>query len=110
VAPVAAAVTTASPILVKLAKFLKSIGVDPETIQELAQEKLNQVAQNVVSKVRKEAKEIEVEEKQEVAQTNKELDTEESGSESRSGLSLGKNTLLLVGAGAVGLFLLTRKK
>ena len=111
VAPaVATAVTTASPILVKLAKFLKSIGVDPETIQELAQEKLNQVAQNVVSKVRKEAKEIEVEEKQEVAQTNKELDTEESGSESGSGLSLGKNTLLLVGAGAVGLFLLTRKK
>jgi len=111
VAPaVATAVTTASPILVKLAKFLKSIGVDPETIQELAQEKLNQVAQNVVSKVRKEAKEIEVEEKQEVAQTNKELSTEESGSESGSGLSLGKNTLLLVGAGAVGLFLLTRKK
>jgi hypothetical protein len=111
VAPVAAAVTTASPILVKLAKFLKSIGVDPETIQELAQEKLNQVAQNVVSKVRKEAKEIEVEEKQEVAQTNKELATEESGAEeSGSGLSLGKNTMLLIGAGAVGLFLLTRKK
>ena len=108
VPPVAAAVTTASPILVKLAKFLKSIGVDPETIQELAQEKLNQVAQNVVSKVRKEAKEIEVEEKQEVAQTNKELDTEESGS--GSGLSVGKNTMLLIGAGAVGLFLLTRKK
>ena len=55
--PVAVAVTTASPILVKLSKFLKSIGIDPETIQELAQEKLNQVAQNVVSKVRKEAKE-----------------------------------------------------
>jgi hypothetical protein len=107
VAPaVATAVTTASPILVKLAKFLKDLGIDPETIQEIAQEKLNQVAQNVVSKVRKEAKEIEVEEKQEVAQTNKELDTEESG----SGLSVGKNTLLLVGAGAVGLFLLTRKK
>lgn len=106
---VATAVTTASPILVKLAKFLKSIGIDPETIQELAQEKLNQVAQNVVSKVRKEAKEIEVEEKQEVAQTNKELSTEESGSEA-PGSGLGKNTLLLVGAGAVGLFLLTRKK
>jgi hypothetical protein len=111
VPPVAAAVTTASPILVKLAKFLKSIGVDPETIQELAQEKLNQVAQNVVSKVRKEAKEIEIEERQEVAQTNKELATEESGAEeSGSGLSLGKNTMLLIGAGAVGLFLLTRKK
>lgn len=111
VAPaVATAVTTASPILVKLAKFLKSIGVDPETIQELAQEKLNQVAQNVVSKVRKEAKEIEVEEKQEVAQTNKELATEESGSESGSGAGLSKNTMLLIGAGAVGLFLLTRKK
>jgi hypothetical protein len=111
VAPaVATAVTTASPILVKLAKFLKSIGVDPETIQELAQEKLNQVAQNVVSKVRKEAKEIEVEEKQEVAQTNKELSTEESGSESGSGAGLSKNTMLLIGAGAVGLFLLTRKK
>ena len=107
--PVAVAVTTASPILVKLAKFLKSIGIDPETIQELAQEKLNQVAQNVVSKVRKEAKEIEVEEKQEVAQTDKELSTEDSGSES-GGSGLSKNTMLLIGAGAVGLFLLTRKK
>jgi hypothetical protein len=108
---VATAVATASPILVKLAKFLKDLGIDPETIQEIAQEKLNQVAQNVVSKVRKEAKEIEVEERQEVAQTNKELATEESGAEeSGSGLSLGKNTMLLIGAGAVGLFLLTRKK
>ena len=107
--PVAVAVTTASPILVKLSKFLKSIGIDPETIQELAQEKLNQVAQNVVSKVRKEAKEIEVEEKQEVAQTDKELATEDSGSES-GGSGLSKNTMLLIGAGAVGLFLLTRKK
>lgn len=107
-APVAAAVTTASPILVKLAKFLKSIGVNPETIQELAQEKLNEVAQNVVNKVKGEAKEIEAEERQEVAQTNKELATEES--ESGSGAGLSKNTMLLIGAGAVGLFLLTRKK
>ena len=109
---VATAVATASPILVKLAKFLKDLGIDPETIQEIAQEKLNQVAENVVSKVRKEAKKIEVEERQEVAQTNKELATEESGSDSGSGsgLSLGKNTMLLIGAGAVGLFLLTRKK
>lgn len=110
VGSVEVAVATASPILVKLAKFLKDLGIDAETIKEIAQEKLNQVAENVVSKVRKEAKEIEVEEKQEVAQTNKELSTDESGSESGSGLSLGKNTLLLVGAGAVGLFLLTRKK
>ena len=107
--PVTTAVTTASPILIKLAKFLKSIGINPETIQELAQEKLNQVAKNVVSKVRKEAKEIEVEEKQEVAQTDKELSTEDSGSES-GGSGLSKNTMLLIGAGAVGLFLLTRKK
>lgn len=110
VGSVEVAVATASPILIKLAKFLKDLGIDAETIKNIAQEKLNQVAQNVVSKVRKEAKEIEVEEKQEVAQTNKELSTDESGSESGSGLSLGKNTLLLVGAGAVGLFLLTRKK
>ena len=111
--PVAVAVTTASPILVKLAKFLKSIGIDPETIQDLAQEKLNQVAQNVVSKISKEAKEIEVEEKQEVAQTDKQLATEDSGSDSGSesaGSGLSKNTMLLIGAGAVGLFLLTRKK
>lgn len=109
VAPaVATAVTTASPILIKLAKFLKSIGIDPETIKELAQEKLNQVAENVVNKVTGEAKQIEAEEKQEVAQTDKELSTEESGSDSGSGM--GKNTLLLVGAGAVGLYLLTRKK
>ena len=105
---VATAVTTASPILVKLAKFLKDLGIDIETVKELAQEKLNEVAQNVVSKVTGEAKQIEAEEKQEVAQTNKELATEESGSETGTGLS--KNTMLLIGAGAVGLFLLTRKK
>lgn len=110
---VATAVTTASPILVKLAKFLKDLGIDIETVKELAQEKLNEVAQNVVSKVTGEAKQIEAEEKQEVAQTNKELATDESGSEesgSGSGAGLSKNTMLLIGAGAVGLFLLTRKK
>jgi hypothetical protein len=110
---VATAVTTASPILVKLAKFLKDLGIDIETVKELAQEKLNEVAQNVVSKVTGEAKQIEAEEKQEVAQTNKELATEESGAEesgSGTGTGLSKNTMLLIGAGAVGLFLLTRKK
>lgn len=110
VATVSAAVTTASPILVKLSTFLKSLGINPDNIKELATKKLKQVAQNKLDKLSSEAKQIEAEEKQELAQTNKELDTEESGSESGSGLSLGKNTLLLVGAGAVGLFLLTRKK
>jgi hypothetical protein len=95
--------------LIKLAKFLKSIGIDPETIQELAQSKLNEVAQNVVSKVTGEAKQIEAEEKQEVVQTNKELSTEESGAE-ELGSGMNKNTLLLVGGGAVALYLLTRKK
>jgi hypothetical protein len=114
VGSVEVAVATASPILIKLAKFLKDLGIDPETIKEIAQEKLNQIATNVISKVKGEAQQIEAEEKQEVAQTNKEIATEESGSDSGSdsgsGLSLGKNTMLLIGAGAVGLFLLTRKK
>jgi len=111
-APVAAAVTTASPILVKLAKFLKDLGIDTETIKEIAQDKLNQVAQNAVDRVTGEAKQIESEEKSEVAQTEKELTTPGS-SESESdgaGTGLSKNTMLLIGAGAVGLFLLTRKK
>jgi vacuolar-type H+-ATPase subunit E/Vma4 len=111
-APVAVAVTTASPILVKLAKFLKDLGIDPETIQEIAQEKLNQIATNVISKVKGEAQQIEAEEKQEIAQTNKEIATEDSGSDTESGTGTGlsTNTMLLIGAGAVGLFLLTRKK
>jgi hypothetical protein len=110
-APVAAAVTTASPILLKLAKFLKSLGIDTETIKELAQDKLNEVAQNVVSKVTNQAKEIESEEKAELQQTEKELTTPGSSeSESESGAGFSKNTMLLIGAGAVGLFLLTRKK
>jgi hypothetical protein len=111
-APVAAAVTTASPILVKLAKFLKDLGIDTETIKEIAQDKLNQVAQNAVDRVTGEAKQIESEEKTEVAQTEKELTTpgsRESESDG-AGTGLSKNTMLLIGAGAVGLFLLTRKK
>jgi vacuolar-type H+-ATPase subunit E/Vma4 len=112
VGSVEVAVATASPILIKLAKFLKDLGIDPETIQEIAQEKLNQIATNVISKVKGEAQQIEAEEKQEVAQTNKEIATEDSGSDTESGTGTGlsTNTMLLIGAGAVGLFLLTRKK
>jgi hypothetical protein len=117
--PVTVAITTASPILVKLSKFLKSVGINPEKLQELAQDKLNEIAQNVVEKVTGEAKQIEKEDKQELAQEEKNISkgitksSDESGadeSESASGSGIGKNTLLLVGAGAVGLYLLTRKK
>jgi len=106
--PVAAAtVTTASPILVKLAAFLKSLGINPEDIKELATDQLKKVAQNKLSKLSSEAKQIEAEEKQEVAQDEKNLSEDTSTS---TGSGLGKNTLLLVGAGAVGIYLLTRKK
>ena len=104
VAPaVATAVTTASPILIKLATFLKSIGINPDDIKELASSKLKQVAQDKLDQLSSEAKQIDKEEKQEVTQDESNLDT-------GSSTGMGKNTLLLVGAGAVGLFLLTRKK
>lgn len=104
VAPVAAAVTTASPILVKLAAFLKSLGINPEDIKELATNKLKQVAQDKLDQLSSEAKQIDKEEKQEVAQDESNMSTEETST------GINKNTLLLVGGGAVALYLLTRKK
>jgi hypothetical protein len=105
--PLKATTITASPILLKLSNFFAELGIDTEELKDISQNALNESAQNVVDKVTNQAKQIESEEKEEVKQAKKELNTE-SSEEETPGLS--KNTMLLIGAGAVGLFLLTRKK
>lgn len=102
-----AAIITASPILLKSLKFLKENGINlGDDFTQLAQDQVDKIAQNSVDKLMDEAKQISNEEKQQTAQDEADagLDTPGSGS------GIGKNTLLLVGAGAVGLYLLTRKK
>lgn len=103
-----AAVTTASPILIKLAKFLKSIGINPEQIGELATQKLQEVASNAVDRLVSENKANEAEDKAELAKTNEELS--QGVEETTSGTGLSKNTMLLGGAALVGAYLLFRKK
>lgn len=48
-APAAAVVAAAAPILVKIASFLKSIGIDPEQLGNLALDKAKEIASNKLS-------------------------------------------------------------
>ena len=108
-----AAIITASPILLKAIKFLKENGINlGDDFTQMAQDQVDKIAKNTVDSVFNEAKQISAEEKQQTAQDESDAGItplEESGSES-AGSGLSKNTMLLIGAGAVGLFLLTRKK
>jgi hypothetical protein len=104
-----AAIITASPILLKAIKFLKANGINlGADVEQMAQDQVDKLAQNTVETVVNEAKQITAEEKQQTAKD--ESDAGITPTEEKESTGMNKNTLLLVGAGALGLFLLTRKK
>jgi hypothetical protein len=106
-----AAIITASPILLKALKFLKENGINlGDDFTQMAQDQVNNLSQNAVQDVVNEAKQITTEEKQQTAQDESDAGITPTEETASSNTGMGKNTLLLVGAGAVGLFLLTRKK
>jgi hypothetical protein len=106
-----AAIITASPILLKAIKFLKENGINlGAEVEQLAQDQVDKLSTATVQNVVNEAKEIIKEEKQQTAQDEADYGITPTKQTESSGSGLSKNTMLLVGAGAVGLFLLTRKK
>lgn len=108
--PAGALVTTASPILIKIGNFLKSIGINPEQIVEYATEKVKEIASNKLEQINEQAEAEKEVAKEEVQKVEKEVDGEAGASEDGStGTGMNK-TILLVGAGAVALFLFTRKR
>lgn len=105
---VATAVPVASPIIIKIAQFLKSIGIEPEQLLEVAKDKVKEIASNKLEQINEQAEAEKEVAKEEVQKIEKEVDGEAGGSEDGS---TGMNkTILLVGAGAVALFLFTRKR
>jgi hypothetical protein len=110
-APVAAAaVVTATPLLIKVANVLKGIGIDPENLIDYASSKLKEIANDKLEKINEQA----AEETQAVKEENKETAqaVEKATSEAEGGETTGMNKTLLIG-GAVGiaaLLFLTRKK
>lgn len=107
----AAAAVTASPLLVKVASVLKSIGINPETIIDFASDKLKQVANDKLEKINEQAEEEKEAVKQEVKETAQALDkASETTEETSTGSGINK-TLLIGGAvGVAALIFLTRKK
>ena len=106
--PAGALVVTASPILIKIGNFLKSIGINPEQIVEYATEKVKEIASNKIEQINEQAQAEKEQAKEDVQKVEKEVDGEAGASEDGS---TGMNkTILLVGAGAVALFLFTRKR
>jgi len=90
------AIAAASPILVAVGTFLKSIGIDPEALKQIAADAANkkakQVVQNIATKVDKKLL-LENQEVQEVVQTDKKM-----------------NYLpIILGAGVI-VYLISRKK
>lgn len=110
---VATAVPVASPIIIKIANFLKSIGINPEQLVEVAKEKAQAIAEAKINQINEQAQEEKEVAQQDVAQVEKELSKAEAGAEAdggSTGAGMNKNTLILVGAGAVALYLFTRKR
>jgi hypothetical protein len=112
---VATAVPVASPIIIKIANFLKSIGINPEQLVEVAKEKVQQIAEAKIEQINEQAQAEKEVAQQDVAQVDKELSKAEAGAEAETdggstGAGMNKNTLILVGAGAVALYLFTRKR
>lgn len=108
---ITAAVVTASPLLVKVASVLKSIGINPENLVEYATEKLKEVANNKLEKISNQAEQEQEAENEENKKTQQAVENADKG-EDTGGENTGMNkTLLIGGAAAVALlFILTRKK
>ena len=109
---VATAVPLATPILLKIANFLKSIGIEPEQLIEVAKEKVQQIAEAKIEQINEQAQAEKEVAQQETAQVNNEINKAEAEAEDggSTGTGINKNTLILLGAGAVGLYLFTRKR
>jgi hypothetical protein len=113
---VATAVPLATPILLKIANFLKSIGIEPEQLIEVAKEKVQQIAEAKIEQINEQAQAEKEVAQQETAQVNNEINKAEAQAEAETedggstGTGMNKNTLILLGAGAVGLYLFTRKR
>jgi hypothetical protein len=117
-AAAATAVPVATPIIIKIAQFLKSIGIDPEQLVEVAKEKLTEIAENKIQQINEQATAEKEVTKQDTAEVNQEINkaeatnntTEEAEDGGSTGAGMNKKTLLLVGAGAVALYLFTKKR
>jgi hypothetical protein len=117
--PAGGLVVTASPILIKIGNFLKSIGINPEKLIEVATEKVKEIAENKIEQINNQAEAEKEQAKEDVAQVDKEIKQADSTTSSTAeaetdggstGTNMNKNTLILLGAGAVGLYLFTRKR
>lgn len=108
VAPAAAA-TAAAPLLVKIGTLLKSIGIDPAELVDVAKESVNNLAQDLAKKAlqpkaAKEAAQIEA------ADQLEETTTTPAPEFTKPASTMGKNMLPLVIGGAAILYFVTRKK
>lgn len=108
----AAAVAAATPLLVKIATLLKSIGIDPQDIKKIALDKAKDIAQNQLEKIANKGEAIEQIEDTRLEQIDEEIGIKQPGStakEAGAGMDMKKVLPIALAAG-VGIYLLTRKK
>lgn len=91
------AVATASPILVAVGTFLKSVGIDPEALKQIAADAANKKAKQIVENIATKVDKKLLVENQEVQQVEE-------------GTNKKMNYLPIVLAGGVLVYLVTRKK
>jgi hypothetical protein len=119
VGSIEAIVATATPILLKVSNFLKSVGIEPENLLNVAKEKVQEIAEAKIEQINEQAQAEKEIAQQDVAQVDKAIKQADSTTSSTAeaetdggstGAGMNKNTLILVGAGAVALYLFTRKR
>jgi len=101
----AAAAAAAAPILVKIAEFLKKIGIDPKEVAEVGKNLLAKTVKNAVNK-QLQKEQTEADQQQEITDEILEQ-TENTGRTKTAG---NKNMVPLLIGGAAAIYLLTRKK
>lgn len=101
-----AAAAAAAPILVKLAEFLKSIGIDAKELGDAGKKLL---ASKVKQVVNQQVQRSEARAEQSAMITNEIVETAEAGQDQTTA-AIGNNMLPILLAGGVAVFLLTQKK
>lgn len=108
----ATAIAAATPLLVKIATLLKSIGIDPQDIKKIALDKAKDIAQNQLEKIAAKGNSIDQMEENRLEQVEEELGVKQPGQASSTpgaGMDMKKVLPIALAAG-VGIYLLTRKK
>lgn len=107
----ASIIAAATPLLIKVADFLKKIGIDPEELKKLALDKAKQLADNQLKKLSVQDKEMQMLETEQLQEAEKAAGIQDSTIDKKTGSGMDyKKIIPFVLIGGAAIYFISKKK